>query len=393
MNNQKDQSVRRFIDILLKFLNDVGYVSKCSKATFLAFLDVHPTFGEEETVDGLIDSLLQSIKQLLVSSEEYDIWIREYKLFYTRNIEGFNTLSKIYQDFSVSNSPLFESTSVDPKLMVDLLYLKFELQYRVKQDIPEVVIYSLKDYHSLVEFFRMQEHNEWVFRGQADKKWKLEPTILRNINRDQSSIIDLKVITTLYQQYGLLDQYQTIFGTNVVDYSFLSYMQHSTSYSPLIDFTKDFIIASSFALNHKNNINDFYNVDSAIFCMRLSGGETIESRIEGYKVGLLSNAKSWSVDDLNTIYLGMGTLYKPYADITYSLSQANDRMKYQKGVFILYDHFISFPTNSVPTYFNGHLVKITLHQSVKKEIYDDLYEQHREYRPYFLMNPYQYFSE
>ena len=393
MNNQKDQSVRWFIDILLKLLDDVGYVSKCSKATFLAFLDAHPNFGSEETIDGLIDGLLQSIKQLLVSSEEYDIWIKDYKINYTRNIEGFNSLSKIYQEYSVSHSPLFESVAVDSSLIAELLYLKFELQYRVKQDIPEVVIYTLKDYHSLVEFFRMQEHNEWVFRGQADKKWKLEPTILRNINREQSLIIDLKVVEGLYSQYGLLDQYEKIFGSKAVDYGFLSYMQHSTSYSPLIDFTKDFIIASSFALNHKNNINDFYNQDSAIFCMRLNGGASIESRIDDYKVGLLANTKTWSIDDLNTIYDGMGTLYKPYADISYSLSQANDRMKYQKGVFILYDHFISFPTNSVPTYFNGHLVKITLHHSVKKEIYDDLYEKHHEYRPYFLLNPYQYFSE
>jgi len=397
VNNQNKHNsphnIRRFIEVLNQFLSDKGYVSKLPKATFLAFLDKYPTVFKESTVDELVEGILQNLQQLLISSEEYDIWIRDYKLSYTRNLEGFNTLSKIYQEFNVSQSPLFESEEVGDNALQDLLYLKFELQYRLIQDIPEVMINTLQDFENLADFFRIQKYNQWVFRGQADKKWKLEPSILRNINRETSTIIDLAAISALYSQYGLLDQYQKIFGTRKVDYNFLSYMQHSTSYSPLIDFTKDFIIASFFALNHKNNINDFYNTDSAIICMSCRDGDEMEKRINGYKVGLLSNAKTWTLDDLEIIYQGMGTIYKPYADSSYSFSQMNDRMKYQKGVFILYDHFISFPTNGIPTYFYGHMIKITIHHSIKKDIYADLYQKFQQYRPYFLMNPYQYFSE
>ncbi|MFA7127425.1 MAG: hypothetical protein WC182_07760, partial [Bacilli bacterium] len=195
MNNQNKHNsphnIRRFIEVLNQFLSDKGYVSKLPKATFLAFLDKYPTVFKESTVDELVEGILQNLQQLLISSEEYDIWIRDYKLSYTRNLEGFNTLSKIYQEFNVSQSPLFESEEVGDNALQDLLYLKFELQYRLIQDIPEVMINTLQDFENLADFFRIQKYNQWVFRGQADKKWKLEPSILRNINRETSTIIDL----------------------------------------------------------------------------------------------------------------------------------------------------------------------------------------------------------
>jgi hypothetical protein len=278
--------------------------------------------------------------------------------------------------------------------LVDLLYLKFELQYRIKIDVPEITIQTLADYIYFEKVFAEPKlHSKWVFRGQANEKWPLEASILRNINRSDTSIMNKQSIEKLYKEYELIDKYHNIFASSDLDYTFLSYMQHATSFSPFIDFTMNFIIATSFAMNNRSTVNDFFNNNSAIYCMPIIENQNIEQKIEEYRVGLLAANRNWSIEDLTILYQGMGTVYKPFADVTYSDDQTNDRMKYQKGIFILYENFISYTSSSVPYYFVNNMIKLVIHHSAKKEIYDYIYHHYQQYHQYFLMNPYQYFSE
>ena len=121
----------------------------------------------------------------------------------------------------------------------------------------------------------------YFFRGQEDFSWNITPSLIRNLKvaKGHGLYIDINSMYSLYSENNysnsLKEKYNKTFEKRPViyardiNYYFLSWMQHAVSYSPLVDFTSDYAVASSFAVR-ANNPNLFLYNDSAIYILELS---------------------------------------------------------------------------------------------------------------------------
>ena len=166
---------------------------------------------------------------------------------------GANNLLKVLSN----NQELLEELSENQALMKVLMKLiKLVISRKFYFSNPTILNYTKEiDIYNYLK----NHHNHYFFnRGQANFDWNLIPSIVREIvNTNENFRLDLKSIFKLYSFDGkktsLLQRYNEAFPDSKVcrpsdiNYRFLAWMQHTASYSPFIDFTKDFLIASSFA--------------------------------------------------------------------------------------------------------------------------------------------------
>lgn len=139
-------------------------------------------------------------------------------------------------------------------------------------------------------------------------------------------------------------------------YNKYAFMQHSCSYSPLVDFTKEPIVATSFALSNTSRVNDFRNEDSAVFCSinTRDNLDVINHRWEARN--FLVNEFYLQVIDAKAIKLGkdyvlrkadgssrvlcFNSIDKLLDALTPKIKiidiTTNDRMLYQSGVFVCF---------------------------------------------------------
>jgi len=382
-----------FVYLLKEYLSRYGYASRALDSDFYNALEEIRLYDIRENLFEIANEIHNFLSRILVPKQDLLNWNKSINLTFTRNVDGYIMLNRIVNDidYFIENNDYEIPFKNYTKL--ELFYLYFEVNYRINYDIPEFHVKTLNDFISLAEGFNRKTASDWWFRGHSNKNWDLVPTFLRNIDRSTTRIIDFYELDKIYNSYGLKQKYIKVFGYSSLDYSFLSYMQHSTSYSPMIDFTTKFWIAASFALNNKANINDFYNIDSAIICLNNNSKRKIENSISKLKIGVFSDNKTWTSKELITILKGMGVVYKPFADVSSSILRSNDRMKYQHGIFVMYDNFISFPNHSVPIDISSIIFKIVIDKNIKEELYNYIYNNMNEIRQFFLMNPYQFLAE
>lgn len=243
-----------------------------------------------------------------------------------------------------------------------------------------------------------------LFRGQSDFAYELLPSIYRGLNKDK--VIDFNELKDLYKQAGFLSKYNTVFGQNNLDYGFVSFIQHSAAYSPLLDFTTNKNVALSFATNPKNkNFNYYYKKDAAL-----------------YSVELLSESNNHMCKDLdfqhhmvqfieNKLKFDTCIFGKPLINCTVNdfrveyelcLEMTNDRMKYQKGAFLYFKRCVIVNGQILLPFKFGFYKKYKILSEAHSQKYGVLnkhkiYENIKTNIPYYdidhLMDPYQYFTE
>lgn len=255
------------------------------------------------------------------------------------------------------------------------------------------------------------------FRGQTDFEWRMSPSILRNLKLD--IVLDDNYYFKLLNEIGLEQKFNDLIkptGFSVENkYNKYAFIQHSCSYSPFIDFTKDSIIATSFALSNSNRLNDFRNADSSIICMRFRE-ERIENIIKDKKTARSFIKNDLKLKVLNSDFFVFGKTYELtnsdetkvslHIDSIDKLLDAmtpkykvldiptNDRMIYQKGLFIcFYDclclkDFIAYEL--CPDLF---FTKVCIQKRKKRGILERIYKNYRQYDPEHLMDPYLFFKE
>jgi len=176
------------------------------------------------------------------------------------------------------------------------------------------------------------------YRGQSDYTWHLTPSMFRNLSNvfTKETSINIKTIEQIYSYNGILKKWEDVFKEKKIDYKFLSYMQHSISYSPLLDFTADFPTAVSFSLSNRGSVNDFAYKDSAVFEIEVEKNQMINAEKDDLPA-------IFSIDYIPQKYIiGTSILGKPmlkYDDIITALTpkfvmidtESNDRMRYQRG--------------------------------------------------------------
>ena len=185
-------------------------------------------------------------------------------LFFPKEIlqREYDALFERYENFSSSRNK------------IRIKYMKLLCQC--------TLIYLLQDY-KVKDFIKEQPSDlktitapNSYFRGQANYEWRMTPSIVRNL--PFNALIDYNFLINRYRNIGLLQKYYMIFKVPVLaepflDYEMLAFMQHAVSYSPFLDFTKEFRIARNFALSNPNQFNVFANTDSSVYWVRNNTGE------------------------------------------------------------------------------------------------------------------------
>lgn len=261
----------------------------------------------------------------------------------------------------------------------------------------------------------------YYYRGQTNYDWDLIPSIYRNYifrNGDSGDYIDSSMLFGIYDSEDLVKKYDMTISPNAthlstITYNFLAYMQHSVSFSPLIDFTDKREIASTFALGNKADFNSFSKYDSSIFKLGLAANASKELNDEkdiniffsrDYNIKMLNgkiklgtimiiakNDFSQVSIDCTNIQSIIDELRPKYKIINVA---TNDRMKYQHGKFLVFydclvvDGKILFNLNR-----DIQIEKIKILRKSKNGFYQFLMKNYEHYNMEYLLNPYLYFSK
>ena len=117
-----------------------------------------------------------------------------------------------------------------------------------------------------------------IFFGQKEIVYSIGPSMFlrqQTPSGFKGVIYDTRSLFSLYEEGGysrsLIERYNGAFKENIVrpnqmDYKFLSWMQNSASFSPLMDFTEDYLIALIEVLGTRNPTAFLY-ADSAIYSL------------------------------------------------------------------------------------------------------------------------------
>ncbi|MBQ6783864.1 MAG: FRG domain-containing protein [Acholeplasmatales bacterium] len=282
----------------------------------------------------------------------------------------------------------------------------------------------------------IDSYMKYYYRGQTNFEWDLIPSLFRNYvfrNGNQGDFIDSKMLLNIYEKEDLIDKYDKTIGTEMhgkkiplksagITYSFLAYMQHSVSFSPMIDFTDKKEIASTFALGNKNDFNSFASFDSSIFKLGImneffNGPETerrhnelnneneindffkndyrikvLNGKIKlGTKMILAKSDYSTITIDCTSIKNIIKELKPDYKVISIA---TNDRMKYQHGKFLVFYNCLIVNGR---IFFNLNrdisIEKIQIPKRAKRGFYNFLTKNYNHYNMEYLLNPYLYFSK
>lgn len=276
----------------------------------------------------------------------------------------------------------------------------------IEMNGTENLKYNLKDiYNNCLNY----NNNVYFFRGQTNYEWDLIPSMIRNLNDNVK--INMNFFNKKYLTLKLKDKYYEMFGKDKIDYLFLSFMQHACSYSPFIDFTKSNIIGLSFALSNPNAFNDFTNKNSSLFIVSIDSNEILrsEEKINEF----LQKEYQLIYLDRKTLGFGENVLFKENEEekilflsdfktiinlLTpkYKLIDlpTNDRMKYQKGVFLVFYGCICV-NDTIYYRLNNKfkLLRLKINKTNKRVYLEKIYKKYRFYDPEHLMKPYLYFNE
>ncbi len=276
-----------------------------------------------------------------------------------------------------------------------LLYLSFGYNTISSIKTQNIELFESNIKAQLLNYKNKNRQIFW-YRGVSDCSYDLIPSMYRSLPKGKHVIIDNKKITELYQQNNLSSEYGKIFPSQSTDKDeFFAYMQHSIAFSPLLDFSNNICVATSFALAY-NNPTEFNNVDSGLYLLVRN-----ENKYKGrtpFNIDVFT--RKLRIDD--TIHgkpLIYCTIEDFYVNYTVIDKASNDRMRYQQGVLlkifkaVFVNGKLLFPQSS------SLLIKTKI-QCVrnsgidyKSKILSNLVKKQPYYSIEYLMNPYLWFSK
>lgn len=380
--------------ILKEFLKNFDIYS--IKTTFVkrGTSDLFYFFINEKNKNYYLDTIRfinkkQQNKNNNLKEEKFCFLVREVNIYLQ---EKYDTTSKFASEIIVKYILLLSQCTL--------------VRIIIEMNGTENLKYNLKDiYNNCLNY----NNNVYFFRGQTNYEWNLIPSMIRNLNDNVK--INMNFFNKKYLTLKLKDKYYEMFGKDKIDYLFLSFMQHACSYSPFIDFTKSNIIGLSFALSNPNAFNDFTNKNSSLFIVSIDSNEILRSEEKineflqkeyqliyldrktlgfGENVSFKENEeeKILFLSDFKTIINLLTPKYK-LIDLP-----TNDRMKYQKGVFLVFYGCICV-NDTIYYQLNNKfkLLRLKINKTNKRVYLEKIYKKYRFYDPEHLMKPYLYFNE
>lgn len=373
--------------------------------------EIISSFEKEETIKSVFSITKNKYNDLsykeAIDSSEYSNGINLVvaEIFgllelYKRQIENYGRddkrLEEIKQVVGSTRFEAYKGIGDDKDNIYALIYMKILLTIYLSMGYVE------SDY----DFNNDQKpHNESnrFYRGHSNSDYELMPTIYRDLN--YNGIIDLKALSNIYKEAGLVDRYRERidYKCKDIDYSFASYMQHSISYSPLLDFTSDKEIALVFATEPGGkNINSYRKNNACLFefCptqLPSLNLKSLEQSVQYYKERLKWDSEIFGKP------LFMCSINDFTVDYQYSLDQTNDRMKYQKGLFLYFKKCVIAKGHLFFPFSQGCIKKKIIYskdnekkasgKALKPEIYNRIIDKDSSLDVNHLLNPYLFVSE
>lgn len=328
------------------------------------------------------------------------------------------TSSKLYIDFGFDNIFILtnykEKNDQNTKEINRFICLMISLFILQKLNVSRIDnFYIDKEKYDL--------NSDEVFnyhRGQSNYDWRLLPSLYRRLNN--SYYVDSTFLFQRYSKVGLAKKYIEHIDENCyrADYDMVSFMQHSCSYSPLLDFTEDRNIALTFALSKNSNINDYERDNSCVFSLSIvkekvrilnEKSEINKFLSDEFKLFYVGNKMIKLGDDIELkkydksgkLYTNVIT-YRSIGELVELMTpkfvvinkKTNDRMKYQKGLFVVFYDCLCICDKilyELSPYLS--LKKTRIKYSDKKYELKKIYQDHREFTLDYLLNPYKIFNE
>lgn len=286
----------------------------------------------------------------------------------------------------------FQEASLYEVAYCKLLILLYVVQGYIETDIP---LSSPKTKSTI------------YYRGQPDYGYQLLPSLYRGLQG--SGIIDFAQLCDMYKKTPFFEKYQNhIEYIPEINYSFISFLQHAVSYSPLLDFSENREIALIFATTSEGkNYNAYQHTDAGLYTFysheNISSSEDIDSIIKKQQVQYYSGKFKVSSTVFEKPLLECDI--DDFSVELYSFSApTNDRMKYQKGVFLYFKKCVIVHGVLFFPYSFGYIAKskipcaVTARKSKsivesKETIYNKIVNANPALDMNHLMNPYFTFGE
>ena len=336
----------------------------------------------------IIDSIVQNLQML----ENLEIDIEDENVGTRKTIDAAHNLMMLFKTqnpYSVVHfdSEEEENTFINTAAMLVL----FCVSSQITRKVSKLVDLDLNLKKGLGD--------RVIYRGHSNAKYKLIPSIYRNISIDNGfGIVTYSKLKDLYSESKLINKYERVFGSGIVDYQFCAFAQHSKAYSPLLDFTDDIKVALSFAVSKTDSVNDYIKNEAALFSLSYRHDineidsiklDTIDVFISEKKVSPYSKIRNKEV---------FCCTYKDFDVEAFVVKdKTNDRMKYQKGCFLYFQRAVIINGNLLMPINYGRKCKYTIPSFgdtlTKQRIYEKIRDKYSYYLQEYLMNPYKYFEE
>lgn len=249
--------------------------------------------------------------------------------------------------------------------------------------------------NSKVPVFANTLKTTYFFRGQSDYRFDLLASMFREIS-DKEETINFDYIVKKYNELWLLEKYKNIFNEKNIHVNQFAYMQHSFSYSPLLDVTFSKEIATIFATTcYRINPNHYFKTDAALYLFVLKERSEVRETIIMRNINIKYIPHKIS---FNEKFGTKGYLFENdyrIFDANYKLftKQYNDRMKYQRGAFLLFVKGYIINGKMMIPYDQLTVIKYRIKAVDKKNIYLSIVEKNRQYQISNIYNPYDYFAD
>lgn len=239
------------------------------------------------------------------------------------------------------------------------------MSIRYKNLDLEKDVNTLKD---LMERLHSLKNKNYVFRGQNNSEYGLEPSIERiEVNKSQTKIdLEENMFTLLKRSvhnYFSKDSYP---NTEELNLEWLSLIRHYEATSRLLDFSFSPYVAMFFALIDATN-----KLSCSIFALNVSALNTKSKSILINKSTFPMGTEDW-FNDLITSNKNS----TPIAIIASRPNKSNKRINIQQGLFLaqtnLHDSFEDVLFKYDQNWLQKHVVKIKIPFELKEEILKEL---------------------
>lgn len=232
------------------------------------------------------------------------------------------------------------------------------------------------------------------FRGQKSFNYSLVPSYFR-LQSDHGKVSSTS-LEGYYKRHGYMKKLEAIFGSGSLDFNKLAFVQHTISLTPLLDFTEDVFVASVFALEPLESTDDaaLYLLDTQKVNINLIDEAQADQVIKDLNIEYYNNKPKVSTLIKSPLYRHLLTGQNSSTFSLFNI-KTNDRMKMQKGTFVLFNQVIFVHNNIIASSntiddLKGALTKIRIPSEDKDGLLKHIHTVDDRYHYEVLMEPYKY---